>query len=115
LKNVQLDQFVACIWWASRWSRTALFLHVLMAQSGAEDPTFPYVHLWVSADGETHLQECTFKNFEKKTYAAGTDPQFTLTGPEPSKLVLTELVAGTQQDWHAAPAVQMVTCVSGSW
>lgn len=86
-----------------------------MAQSGAEDPPFPYVHLWVSADGETHVQECTFKNFEKKTYAAGTDPQFTLTGPEPSKLVLTELVAGTQQDWHAAPAVQMVTCVSGSW
>ena len=30
---------------------------------------FAYTHLWVSADGETHIEESTMKHFEMKKYA----------------------------------------------
>jgi len=30
---------------------------------------FKYTHMWVSADGETHLKECAMKGFEMKKFA----------------------------------------------
>ena len=30
---------------------------------------FAYTQLWASADGETHIAECTMKGFEMKKYA----------------------------------------------
>ena len=44
-----------------------------MSKSGDKEPDFPYTHLWVDAEGETHITHARFKGFEKKSYAA--DPQ----------------------------------------
>jgi hypothetical protein len=44
-----------------------------MSKSGDKELDFPYTHLWVDAEGETHLKRASFKGFEKKVYAS--DPQ----------------------------------------
>ena len=36
---------------------------------------FHYTHLWVDKAGETHLEECSMKGFDLKTYAKGACPQ----------------------------------------
>lgn len=44
-----------------------------MSKSGDKELDFPYTHLWVDAEGDTHLKRASFKGFEKKVYAS--DPQ----------------------------------------
>lgn len=89
---------------------SALLTHVCvfaglfnMSKSGEKDPDFPYVHLWVSADGETHITEAKMSGFELKKYAQ--DPQYVKEGPSPSKTVFTQLNAGLEQDFHPCPQV----------
>lgn len=74
-----------------------------MSKSGEKDPDFPYVHLWVSANGETHITEAKMSGFELKKYAQ--DPQYVREGPSPSKTVFTQLNAGLEQDFHPCPQV----------
>ena len=74
-----------------------------MSKSGEKDPDFPYTHLWVSADGETHITEAKMSGFELKKYAE--DPQYVKEGPSPSKTVFTQLNAGLEQDIHPCPEV----------
>ncbi|BDA48122.1 hypothetical protein COCOBI_11-3800 [Coccomyxa sp. Obi] len=84
-----------------------------MSKSEEKDPDFPYVHLWVSADGETHITEAKMSGFELKKYAQ--DPQYVKEGPSPSKTVFTQLNAGLKQDFHPCPQVQFVVTLSGKW
>ncbi len=74
-----------------------------MSKSEEKDPDFPYVHLWVSADGETHITEAKMSEFELKKFAQ--DPQYVKEGPSPSKTVFTQLNAGLEQDFHPCPQV----------
>ena len=42
-----------------------------MAADGSQQPEdFPYIQLWASADGETHIQEFKAKGFDLKKYAS---------------------------------------------
>ena len=41
-----------------------------MSKSEGKTPDFPYTHLWVDSEGETHIKEARFSGFEKKSYAA---------------------------------------------
>lgn len=45
---------------------------------------FHYTHLWVSADGETHIKECSMKGFEMKAYAE--TQQFVMETENPVKV-----------------------------
>jgi hypothetical protein len=76
-----------------------------MSQSGEKDPDFRYTHLWVSADGETHITEATMKGFDMKKYAE--KEQYVKEGPSPSKVVFTELPKGNEQPWHSCPQVNL--------
>lgn len=82
--------------------------------SAPED--FRYTHLWASADGETHLQSCTAKDFESKGYSGS--PQWVLgLGKRftPTSLTLTQVDPGWDNPWHPCPAPQFVVTLSGSW
>ena len=74
-----------------------------MSKSEGHSPDFPYTHLWVDSEGETHIKEARFSGFEKKSYAA--DPQYVKEGPSPTKTVLTQMDTGNFQDWHCCPQV----------
>ena len=42
-----------------------------MAADGSQQPEdFPYIQLWASADGETHIKEFKAKGFDLKKYAS---------------------------------------------
>ena len=42
-----------------------------MAADGSQQPDdFPYIQLWASADGETHIKEFKAKGFDLKKYAS---------------------------------------------
>lgn len=75
----------------------------------SKDPDFPYTHLWVSADGETHITEAKMSGFEMKKYAQSE--QFVKEGPSPSKVVFTQLETGNEQPWHSCPQV-LILCTS---
>lgn len=82
----------------------------------SEDPqNFAYTHLWVSADGETHITEAKLTGFDLKKYAADSESQFVKQGPSPGKVVFTELAPGLENDYHPAPQVQFVITVAGKW
>ncbi|KAK9814294.1 hypothetical protein WJX72_003545 [[Myrmecia] bisecta] len=81
--------------------------------SESQPADFDYTHLWVSADGETHIKECKMKGFNLKKYAE--TEQFVKEVDAPSKLVFSELEPGNFQDWHSCPQVQFVVCLKGSW
>lgn len=77
-----------------------------MSKSEIKSPDFPYTHLWVDSEGETHIKEARFSGFEKKSYAA--DPQYVKEGPSPTKTVLTQMDTGNFQDWHCCPQVTVL-------
>ena len=77
-----------------------------MSKSEGKSPDFPYTHLWVDSEGETHIKEARFSGFEKKSYAA--DPQYVKEGPSPTKTVLTQMDTGNFQDWHCCPQVTVL-------
>jgi len=73
-----------------------------------------YTHLWVSADGETHIKECTVSKLEPKGYSGA--PQMVRDGlPPPTNVVFTELSADFDNPWHVAPCAQWVVTLRGSW
>ncbi len=86
----------------------------LADESARHDFCMQYVHLWVDAEGETHIKDAKMKGFELKKYAA--DPQFVKDDIEaPTKIVFTELAPGIEQDFHPCPEVQFVVCLAGAW
>lgn len=86
----------------------------LADESARHDVCMQYVHLWVDAEGETHIKDAKMKGFELKKYAA--DPQFVKDDIEaPTKIVFTELAPGIEQDFHPCPEVQFVVCLAGAW
>ena len=50
---------------------------------------FKYTHMWVSADGETHLKECAMKGFEMKKFAE--TEQWVKPTESPTKVLRCEL------------------------
>ncbi|KAL2652033.1 hypothetical protein R1flu_020161 [Riccia fluitans] len=82
-------------------------------QDGPEN--FKYTQLWVSKDGETHIKECKFTNFDLKTYSSLPQYQKSEFGGQPTKIVFTELSPGLKQPLHSCPQVQFVITLSGSW
>jgi len=73
-----------------------------------------YTHLWTSADGETHLEECRVSDMEVKGYS-GT-PQAVRDGlPAPTSVVFTELPSDFDNPWHLCPAPQWVITLRGGW
>lgn len=85
----------------------------MSSDQGSQDPDFPYTHLWASKDGETHIAECKLKGFDLKKYSS--EVQKVKNGPEPSKIVFTQLDVGSENPWHCCPQVQFVATLSGKW
>ena len=48
----------------------ALSSCAMAADSSQQPEDFPYVQLWASADGETHIQEFKAQGFDLKKYAS---------------------------------------------
>lgn len=48
----------------------ALSSHVMAANSSQQPEDFPYIQLWASADGETHIKDFKAKGFDLKKYAS---------------------------------------------
>ena len=48
----------------------ALSTRAMAADSSQQPEDFPYIQLWASADGETHIKEFKAKGFDLKKYAS---------------------------------------------
>eukprot|EP00891_Asterochloris_glomerata_P003466 jgi/Astpho2/3466/Aster-x0165 len=95
-------------------SRPASVVAMAGEQQDEQPKNFPYTHLWVSKDGETHIYEGKMKGFDLKSYAA--EPQFVKEiGHSVKKTVFSELAPGLKNDYHPCPNTQFVVCIKGSW
>ena len=67
-------------------------------RTGQEDQPadFKYTHMWVSADGETHLKECAMKGFEMKKFAE--TEQWVKPTESPTKVRLTSVSTRDARD-----------------
>lgn len=72
-----------------------------------------YTHLWVSKDGETHLQKGRMKNCFSKGYSSDVEQVIKDDNPEPTRVVFTTIGPNTDNPWHSCPSVQYVICMSG--
>mmetsp|Transcript_8409 Transcript_8409/g.16868 ORF Transcript_8409/g.16868 Transcript_8409/m.16868 type:complete len:175 (-) Transcript_8409:66-590(-) len=96
----------------------ALLLTLLLASQGlASDPdagVVRFTRLYSSSDGETHLQDCTIQDMEKKMLPGGKFPQFVRDlGDLSSGLVFTQMMG--ENPWHQCPTSQFVVVLEGSW
>ena len=48
----------------------ALSSRAMAADSSQQPEDFPYIQLWASADGETHIKDFKAKGFDLKKYAS---------------------------------------------
>ncbi|KAK9807121.1 hypothetical protein WJX73_007671 [Symbiochloris irregularis] len=92
--------------------------------SNSDDYTPPpyqpwkYTHLWVSADGETHIAECAIEHVKQAGFTGDNDPR-AASYPAPlldgTKVIVNQMPAGNVQQLHPCPHSQFVTVLSGSW
>ncbi|KAK3239473.1 hypothetical protein CYMTET_50597, partial [Cymbomonas tetramitiformis] len=75
----------------------------------------PYTHLWCSADGETHVQECFMSDFVLKGYSNAPQAVREDGVPTPDKIAFTQVPVGWDNPWHPCPKTQFVITLSGSW
>lgn len=78
-----------------------------------------YVHLWVDADGETHLEDCEVKNLTLKNLPGGESPQYvrslteTVANLGATNTIVTQMIG--PNPWHHCPQPQFVVVLAGSW
>lgn len=79
-------------------------------------PTLTYWHVWTDDEGISHQTQCELTNFEKKSIAEGTAPQWNnqlLTTD--AKVIFTVLPTGWVGEWHENPQPQWIIPLSGRW
>jgi hypothetical protein len=80
-----------------------------------EQPTIPYWHLWVDADGISHQRRCHLTDYQLHRVGAA-DPQWNdRQGTFPSTVVFTVQPVGWVGEWHENPAPQWIVVLSGRW
>ena len=67
-------------------------VHSFILLQKEQPADFKYTHMWVSADGETHLKECVMKGFEMKKFAE--TEQWVKPTESPTKVRQRELSTG---------------------
>mmetsp|Transcript_85893 Transcript_85893/g.134309 ORF Transcript_85893/g.134309 Transcript_85893/m.134309 type:complete len:188 (-) Transcript_85893:143-706(-) len=78
-----------------------------------------YVHVWTSADGETHLEDCEVKNLAEKKLPGGESAQYvrdlaaSVSGLNQSYVIVTQQLG--PNPWHHCPGTQFVVTLSGTW
>eukprot|EP00928_Gymnodinium_smaydae_P086867 TRINITY_DN71279_c0_g1_i1.p1 TRINITY_DN71279_c0_g1~~TRINITY_DN71279_c0_g1_i1.p1 ORF type:complete len:185 (-),score=11.92 TRINITY_DN71279_c0_g1_i1:122-676(-) len=78
-----------------------------------------YVHLWVSADGETHLADCLVQGLVSKKLPGGQSVQYVqnlfdvVPGLNSTNVIVTQQVG--PNPWHHCPQTQFVVTLSGTW
>ncbi len=75
----------------------------------------PYTHMWVDAEGETHLTELEMGDFLTQSYSAAPQAVKTDLGGATRAAAFTELPPGWDNPWHCCPAPQLVVTLSGEW
>jgi len=98
---------------------TRLAILPLLALAASPTPgVVEFTRMWVSSDGETHLQDCTMQNMTKVPLPGGENAQFVrdLDGVvEPTQLIFTQMAADSTNPWHQCPTAQFVVVLAGSW
>ena len=95
-----------------------LMLGLLLASpSHATEPdagVVKFTRLYLSSDGETHLQDCTVQNMKSQTLPGGKSPQYVRDlGDLSSGLVFTQMSG--PNPWHQCPTAQFVVVLDGTW
>lgn len=81
-----------------------------------DQPTLIYWHVWTDADGISHQTQCKLHQFEQKSIAENTAPQWNnqllTTG---ANVMFTVLPVGWVGEWHENPQPQWIVPLSGRW
>jgi hypothetical protein len=81
-----------------------------------DPPVLRYATLHADAAGATHVQSCTLKGFELKSYAPPAAPQWLGIPPgEIESISYGVLPVGYVGTWHHSPGPQWVFVLSGRW
>ena len=81
-----------------------------------QKPTLTYWHVWTDEQGISHQTRCELTNFEQKSIAEGTAPQWNnrlLTSG--ANIMFTELPVNWVGEWHENPQPQWIVPLSGRW
>jgi catechol 2,3-dioxygenase-like lactoylglutathione lyase family enzyme len=84
--------------------------------TGENPPTLTYWHVWTDEQGISHQSQCELTNFEQKSIAEGTAPQWNnrlLTSG--ANIMFTELSVNWVGEWHENPQPQWIVPLSGRW
>mmetsp|Transcript_82981 Transcript_82981/g.216258 ORF Transcript_82981/g.216258 Transcript_82981/m.216258 type:complete len:210 (+) Transcript_82981:81-710(+) len=87
--------------------------------SAPAEGVIEYVHLWTSADGETHLADCKVKDLAFTKLPGGESAQYvrslteTVSGINTTNIIVTQQVGANP--WHHCPQTQFVVTLSGTW
>jgi hypothetical protein len=78
-------------------------------------PTVPYSHLYVDANGVSRQAQCALTEFDIKS-VGGADPQWNdKMARGEATVVFTVQPVGWVGDWHENPAPQWIIVLSGRW
>mmetsp|Transcript_137045 Transcript_137045/g.382126 ORF Transcript_137045/g.382126 Transcript_137045/m.382126 type:complete len:209 (-) Transcript_137045:94-720(-) len=100
-------------------AKTGGDLEAACAEAPAGPGIIGYVHLWVDADGETHLKDCIVKDLVLQKLPGGRADQYvrnladTIPGLHETGVIVTQLLG--PNPWHHCPSTQFVLTMSGTW
>ena len=81
-----------------------------------DEPTIPYWHLFVDADGMSRHRRCTMSEFQHRSISGDADPQWIgRKYTERTTVLFTVLPPGWVGEWHDNPAPQWIVPLSGRW
>lgn len=79
-------------------------------------PKLSYWHVWTDEDGTSHQTQWELTDFEQKSIAEGTAPQWNnLLLTSNANIMFTVLPVGWVGEWHENPQPQWIIPLSGRW